>query len=332
VLCMGGCTRASHAPHAHRYRKKAVVVQKVARGYLARRRHAELKRVAEEQRLAMVAFHDRMTTVGARINNTLVRLAAFDVRMREDMQLRKENEARLAAAKRQEEAEAAADMERQAQEAEVQRLKTEMATMEAEHRRMSVALQEMASMTDQSVEQQREQERLVKELETALRQQESDLTAKIHEHSSLAIELKQQLREREADLNSQVIERESIIRDLTVRVDQGQEAKEAVREMKARLRAQEVELEEAKTNCSRLVSRLDSQVDLMDATKSAHERILAQLNALLVQKESVTGAVRRELDATKADRDRAERQVEMDSERIQQLERALEERDAYDTS
>merc|ERR1719223_1908051 len=67
----------------------------------------------------------------------------------------------------------------------------------------------------------------------------------------------------------------------------------------------------------------------MDATKSAHERILAQLNALLVQKESVTGAVRRELDATKAEKERAERQVELDAERIEQLERALAERDTY---
>ena len=311
------------------YQRMAILFQSLARGYLARARHAKLVKAAARQREEAARFCDRLETLGMRVSTAVTRLRDYDNKMRDDVEMRKEQARRRAEAEKRAAEEAAAAVEQAERERAVQALKDNMAEMEVQQRQMSEKLAEMQKSRDDSEAAHREKEALVIELETSLRKQEADLMAQLSEHTEQVAQLKQELLEKDADLSAHQVEREAIVRDLTTRVEQGDEAKQAVEDMKGLLRAQEGELGEAKTNCTRLEQRLESQVDLLTTTKEAHDTVLKQLNGLLEQKENITSTVRRELEEVKVLRDRSVRQNEVDTERIAALERQLAERDAY---
>lgn len=185
------------------------------------------------------------------------------------------------------------------------------------------------SLQNLTEEQRKEQVALVEALEAKLRERIRELKRQLEEQTAKLKIMRQQLREREADVNSKVIEREGMIRELMSRAERGEDVTKVLQTMRSRLREQEQQLEETRNASSLLNRKLDAAIDLHDATKAAYDRTVEQLNVLLIQKESITGEVRSQLDAKRRECERAQHDLEQALARIKSLEHDVAERSMY---
>ncbi|EGD76304.1 hypothetical protein PTSG_01006 [Salpingoeca rosetta] len=311
------------------HHRKAIVMQKVLRGFSARVAFAKLKKRAEEQKKELSKFMERIGTVAERMYTTQRAMCEYDVKVKHDRALQEEQRRRAEVARKQEELQAKLDLERQEQEQQMQRVKHELDLAQQQQETLKRELDELLKVKEYSEQRQKQQEEMVRVLEEQLREQQEELEAQLEDQGGIISSLKQDLREREADLNSQLAEREGMIRDLTAKVERGTEAQKYASEMKTKLRDQESELETSRTHISSLSRKLESQVDLLETTKAAYDKTVKRLNDLLVQKESITGEVRKELEQTKKTKQQLEHELEKANEKVAALQQQLAERMEY---
>eukprot|EP00043_Microstomoeca_roanoka_P018744 m.203791 g.203791 ORF g.203791 m.203791 type:complete len:1711 (+) comp16879_c5_seq2:337-5469(+) len=311
------------------HHKKAIVLQKVLRGFCSRSTYSRLKKRAEEQQKEVAKLLERLHTIGGRIHVALQAMCEYDVKVRHDLALQEEQRRRAEAAKKQQELEAKLEAERLEQEREAQRVSEELLRAQKHQDDLKNQLDELLKEKVYSEQRQQQQEEMVHNLEAQLRQQQQELEEQLTSQGGVISTLKQELREKEADLSAQLVEREGLIRELTAKAELGVEVQKHAKEMKTKLRDQELELEMSRTHIGSLARKLDSQVTLLDTTKSAYDKTVKQLNELLVQKESITGQVRKELEQTKKVKEDLEHELEKAQEKIRNLEQQLAERLAY---
>jgi hypothetical protein len=106
------------------------------------------------------------------------------------------------------------EREREAKNAETERVREELAAAQTAHQTLRDQLNTLVEEKTYSEQKTIEQARLVADLENRLRLREAELKRQLEEQKHLFAGMKQELHEKEADLNTQVVERESIIREV----------------------------------------------------------------------------------------------------------------------